>query len=155
MSHFSLAGHGLTVETVHRNLSAARLYEEAIRYQPGSRIAQSGALVAYSGDKTGRSPGDKRIVRRPPSEADVWWGKVNVPLDPTVFAINRERAIDYLNTRDRLEPTPNASSPSAPPSARPSTGPKNDVDRGTLDESIPDRGRNGSYKGDFESGRQY
>jgi phosphoenolpyruvate carboxykinase (ATP) len=102
VDRFSLSDHGLTVETVHRNLSPARLYEEAIRHEPGSCIADSGALVAYSGVKTGRSPKDKRIVRRPPSEADVWWGPVNVPLDPDSFLINRERAVDYLNTRDRL-----------------------------------------------------
>jgi phosphoenolpyruvate carboxykinase (ATP) len=32
----------------------------------------------------------------------VWWGPVNTPCDPQVFAINRQRALDYLNTRDRL-----------------------------------------------------
>jgi phosphoenolpyruvate carboxykinase (ATP) len=29
-------------------------------------------------------------------------GPVNIPLEPTAFAINRERARDYLNTRERL-----------------------------------------------------
>jgi phosphoenolpyruvate carboxykinase (ATP) len=52
--------------------------------------------------KTGRSPKDKRIVRNPASEHDIWWGPVNNPCDEHVFAINRERAVDYLNTRDRL-----------------------------------------------------
>src|SRR6185436_13910503 len=33
---------------------------------------------------------------------EVCWGPVNIPLDPASFAINRERARDYLNTRDRL-----------------------------------------------------
>ena len=33
---------------------------------------------------------------------DVWWGKVNIPCDAQTFAINRQRARDYLNTRDRL-----------------------------------------------------
>ncbi len=47
-------------------------------------------------------PKDKRIVKHPNSEADVWWGPVNIPLDELSFAINRERAHDYLNTRDRL-----------------------------------------------------
>src|SRR3954469_7234894 len=97
-----LQAHGITVADVLRNLPPARLYEEAIRFDPGTRIADSGALVAYSGAKTGRSPKDKRIVRHPRSEQDIWWGAVNVPLDPTIFAINRERAIDYLNTRDQL-----------------------------------------------------
>ncbi len=97
-----LREHGITVEDVCRNLPPSRLYEEAIRYDTKTRVAESGALVAYSGTKTGRSPKDKRVVRHPRSEGDVWWGPVNVALDPHSFEINRERAKDYLNTRDRL-----------------------------------------------------
>ena len=102
MSNFSLQEHGITVEDVRRNLPPSRLYEEAIRHDADARIVESGALVAYSGAKTGRSPKDKRIVRRPESEADVWWGPVNVPLEPNSYVINRERAKDYLNTRARI-----------------------------------------------------
>jgi phosphoenolpyruvate carboxykinase (ATP) len=102
MSPFNLQEHGLTVEEVHRNLPPSALYEHAIRFDRGARIAQNGALVAYSGSKTGRSPKDKRVAKHPSSEKDVWWGSVNIPLDPAAFAINRERARDYLNTRDRL-----------------------------------------------------
>src|ERR1043165_8506618 len=102
MSGFSLESHGLTVKDVRRNLTPAKLYAEAIREEPDCVIADSGALIAYSHDKTGRSPKDKRVVKHPDSEKDVWWGPVNVPLEPTPFAINRERACDYLNTRDRL-----------------------------------------------------
>jgi len=93
---------GITVKTVLRNPSAALLYEHAIRYEPGSSIADSGALVAYSGAKTGRSPQDKRIVKEPDSEKDVWWGQLNFPMDKQVFHVNRERAIDYLNTCERI-----------------------------------------------------
>ena len=102
MSSFSLSDIGITVEDVRRNLPPSKLYEEAIRFDTKTRIADSGALVAYSGDKTGRSPKDKRIVRRPESESEVWWGTVNVPLEPVSFEINRERAKDYLNTRPFL-----------------------------------------------------
>jgi len=102
MGVFNLREHGVTVTEVYRNLPPSRLYEEAIRHEPESRIADRGALVAYSGTKTGRSPSDKRIVRQPPSDQDVWWGKINVPLELNSFQINRERAIDYLNTRPRL-----------------------------------------------------
>lgn len=102
MSSFSLKQHGITADDVRRNLPPSRLYEEAIRHEEDARIADSGALVAYSGAKTGRSPKDKRVVRRPGSENDVWWGPVNVPLDPHSYEINRERAKDYLNTRPRL-----------------------------------------------------
>src|SRR5882724_2940864 len=99
---FTLEQHGLTVGNVHHNLPPSALYEHAIRYEKDASIAENGALVAYSGVKTGRSPKDKRVVKHASSEADVWWGPVNIPLDANAFAINRERARDYLNTRDRL-----------------------------------------------------
>src|SRR5687768_6789547 len=102
MSNFNLEQHHLTVGDVHRNLPASSLYAHAIRYEKDASIAENGALVAYSGVKTGRSPGDKRVVKHPDSEGDVWWGSVNIPLDPNSFAINRERACDYLNTCQRL-----------------------------------------------------
>lgn len=97
-----LSIHGIHVKNVLRNPAPSRLYEEAIRHESGTTIADSGALIAYSGEKTGRSPKDKRVVRHAASEQNVWWGPVNFPLDELTFMINRERAKDYLNTRDRL-----------------------------------------------------
>src|SRR5215469_2663753 len=102
MANFDLQEHGITVNQLYRNMPPSELYEHAIRYDKDASIAENGALVAYSGAKTGRSPKDKRVVKNPASEKDVWWGSVNVPLDPKSFAINRERAKDYLNTRERL-----------------------------------------------------
>lgn len=99
---FSLDEHGIKVTDVARNLPACTLYEEAIRTEPGSTISARGALIAYSGNKTGRSPSDKRVVRHQYTDDDVWWGDVNIPIDESSFDINRERAVDYLNTRDRL-----------------------------------------------------
>ncbi|KAL8635602.1 MAG: hypothetical protein Q9228_006925, partial [Teloschistes exilis] len=84
------------------NPSVAALYEDALVYETGSAITSTGALTAYSGAKTGRSPLDKRIVKEPGSEKDVWWGPVNKAMTPDVWKINRERAIDYLNTRNRI-----------------------------------------------------
>jgi phosphoenolpyruvate carboxykinase (ATP) len=99
---FDLAQYKIDVQNVMRNASPAMLYEEALRHEKGATLSDTGALIAYSGGKTGRSPKDKRIVKHPDSEADVWWGPVNIGLDETVFCVNRERAIDYLNTRERL-----------------------------------------------------
>ena len=99
---FDLRDYDITVSEIHRNLPPSLLYEHAIRYEKDASIADNGALVAYSGVKTGRSPKDKRVVRHPQSETEVWWGPVNIPLEPRSFAINRERDIDYLNTRERL-----------------------------------------------------
>lgn len=41
------------------------LYEHAIRFERDASIAENGALVAYSGVKTGGSPTDKRVVGVP------------------------------------------------------------------------------------------
>jgi phosphoenolpyruvate carboxykinase (ATP) len=99
---FSLAAHGIHVETVLRNPSPPLLYEMALSREPGTAITSTGAMVALSGAKTGRSPQDKRIVEHPASAKDIWWGDVNIKLDEHTFHINRERAVDYLNTRPHL-----------------------------------------------------
>ena len=98
----SLTQHGISVNNVLRNPHPPALYEAALRHEEGSAITSTGVLVALSGEKTGRSPSDKRIVDEPGSAEDVWWGPVNIKLDEHTFMINRERAIDYLNTRKRL-----------------------------------------------------
>ena len=41
-------------------------------------------------------------MRRPESESQVWWGPVNHPIDEHTFLLNRQRAVDYLNTRDQI-----------------------------------------------------
>jgi len=97
-----LTRHGITVEKIFYNIVPAELYAHALRQDEKSIIADSGALIAYSGSKTGRSPKDKRIVKDPASENEVWWGPVNAPIDSHSYHINLERAIDYLNTRKFL-----------------------------------------------------
>ena len=97
-----LSEHHIHVETVWRNIAPAKLYEEALRYEKGSAISDTGALVVSSGAKTGRSPGDKRIVDHPDTTGDIWWRSVNIKLQEHTFMINHERAIDYLNTCERL-----------------------------------------------------
>jgi len=99
MPPLSLRDHEITVADVRRNLSPALLYEDAVRFDRGAHIADGGALVAYSGEKTGRSPKDKRVVKHPDSEGDIWWGSINIPMDRQTFLINRERARDYLNVQ--------------------------------------------------------
>jgi phosphoenolpyruvate carboxykinase (ATP) len=99
---FSLANYGITVKKIFRNASPGQLYELGLQNEPGTAISSTGALMAYSGEKTGRSPKDKRIVDDARSRDHVWWGDVNIKLDEHIFMVNRERAIDYLNTKSHL-----------------------------------------------------
>ncbi|KAJ8748051.1 hypothetical protein K2173_012874 [Erythroxylum novogranatense] len=72
------------------NLSPAELYEQAIKYEKGSFITSNGALATLSGAKTGRSPRDKRV------------GSPNIEMDEQTFLVNRERAVDYLNSLEKV-----------------------------------------------------
>ena len=63
-----------------RNAPVAQLYEDAIRNE-GAIISSSGALINFSGKKTGRSPKDKRIVYEETSKDEIWWGSVNIKMD--------------------------------------------------------------------------
>jgi phosphoenolpyruvate carboxykinase (ATP) len=85
MSTVERRGHlldreGIRTDRVKWNLSAAALYEEAIRKQEGV-IAAEGPLVCRTGSHTGRSPNDKFVVREPSSEQHIGWGKVNKPME--------------------------------------------------------------------------
>uniref|UniRef100_A0A0C9QQT3 phosphoenolpyruvate carboxykinase (ATP) n=1 Tax=Wollemia nobilis TaxID=56998 RepID=A0A0C9QQT3_9CONI len=86
------------------NLSPAELYEQAIKYEKGSFITSTGAISTLSGAKTGRSPKDKRVVKDETTEKELWWGKgsPNIEMDEDTFLVNRERAVDYLNSLDKV-----------------------------------------------------
>ncbi len=97
-----LSSCGIKVRDIRRNMVPAVLYEDALRNETATTITDSGAIAITSGEKTGRSPRDKRIAKMRSSSHDIWWGSVNLPIDQHTFEINRERARDYLNTCDHL-----------------------------------------------------
>ena len=100
--NLDLKQYGITDRIIIRNASPAELYKLAILFEKAAAISDKGALMLESGTKTGRSPRDKRIIERPESVNDIWWGNINIKMDEHIFDINRQRAIDYLNTRTRI-----------------------------------------------------
>ncbi|HYV27345.1 MAG TPA: phosphoenolpyruvate carboxykinase (ATP), partial [Candidatus Eisenbacteria bacterium] len=84
---------------VHRNLSVARLVEMSL-LRGESTLASNGALVALTGKRTGRSPGDKFVVREPSSESRIWWGKVNQPMSRENFQRLRGRVNEHFKGRE-------------------------------------------------------
>ncbi|MCH8568903.1 MAG: phosphoenolpyruvate carboxykinase (ATP) [Balneolales bacterium] len=99
---FDLSKHEITVKNIIRNPAPGKFYEDAVMYDPGSVITDTGALVVRSGKRTGRSPADKRVVKYNGMDEKIWWGDINIPLDVHTYQINHRRAVDYLNTRERL-----------------------------------------------------
>lgn len=86
---------------IRHNAPPPTLYEDGL-LEKGTTISSTGALMAYSGEKTGRSPKDKRIVDEDSSSHNIWWGPVNKQVDELTWKISRSRALDYLRTREKL-----------------------------------------------------
>jgi phosphoenolpyruvate carboxykinase (ATP) len=81
------------------NLSVAELVEQSVLHGE-TKLARSGALVAYTGKHTGRSPKDRFIVAHGKSKERIDWGGFNQPVDPKTFDELWARAEDHLRGRD-------------------------------------------------------
>ncbi len=90
---------GIRTDRVKWNLSAAALYEEAIRNQEGV-IAAEGPLVCRTGQHTGRSPNDKFLARESSSDANIWWGKVNRPIEQAQWDALHSDFINSLSGKE-------------------------------------------------------
>src|SRR6267378_7316949 len=87
---------GLAPEhAVHWNLRPAALYEHAARRGEGV-IAEGGAFCAVTAPHTGRSPNDKFIAREPSSADDVWWNRLNQPLEADHFERLKASVLEHL-----------------------------------------------------------
>ena len=103
-SSFDLKKYGITVDDIRRNLSPAELYTP----RPFARIAKcdiadTGALIALLRRKDrplAQGQADRRASRL---RRTMSGGATSTsPSTTRRFEINRERAIDYLNTRKQL-----------------------------------------------------
>ena len=95
-----LDAHGISPSRpVHWDLTTPELYEATLAAGTG-QLAHKGALVVDTTPYTGRSPKDKYVVREASSEADIWWGDVNHPMEPDVFDALYRRTCDHLGARE-------------------------------------------------------
>jgi len=91
----------LSPHRVLRNAHPAELVERALALGEG-RLADNGALVCMTGDRTGRSPKDKFLEDSTAIHDKIWWGKVNMPIGEAAFEAAMNIAVDHLNTRPHL-----------------------------------------------------
>ena len=100
-SRLESIANGCFPEDVLHNPNPARLYHDAILFDNG-KITSSGGIASMSGEKTGRSPKDKRIVDQQEVHSDVWWGDINFPLLSESYDQLREQAVSFLDNCTRL-----------------------------------------------------
>src|SRR5918997_4100217 len=89
------------LRSVRETLSPARLVEESIR-RGEATLSDSGALVAETGERTGRSPADRFIVDTAVTRDKIAWGDINKPFPSENFGRILERAADYVRDLDEV-----------------------------------------------------
>ncbi|MEA4910355.1 MAG: phosphoenolpyruvate carboxykinase (ATP) [Chloroflexi bacterium] len=89
----------VNLRKIYWNLPPPALIEETILRKEGS-LTTDGAIVVYTGQHTGRSPGDKFIVEHESSFSDqVWWGN-NQKIKPEHFDQIHKKMAAYLQGKD-------------------------------------------------------
>lgn len=89
---------GIETKTILLNLPIDELIKLSLETDKNSVISESEALVVYSGEKTGRSPKDKRIVVEDSTKDNINWGDINQPIDAVSFEKSKSMAVEYFNS---------------------------------------------------------
>ena len=102
MVNTPLSEHGLEVTgDVHWNLGWEELHEMAVSRKE-AKYTSHGVLLATTGERTGRSPNDRFIVKEPGLADEVWWGQVNRPISPEKFERLLDKTRKHLNEASDL-----------------------------------------------------
>lgn len=87
------------LKKVNSNLPVSRLIESAVA-RGEATLTEKGALQAYTGKYTGRSPKDKYIVEDSITKEKVKWGNVNQLMSQQTFDSLYQKALAYMAERE-------------------------------------------------------
>jgi len=90
-----------TAATVYTDPTSAQLVEQALARKEAT-LSHTGALVAVTGKRTGRSPADRYIVEEPTSAGSIDWGSVNRPFPADKFDALWDRVESHISQVDRF-----------------------------------------------------
>ncbi|MEE8169880.1 MAG: phosphoenolpyruvate carboxykinase (ATP) [Phycisphaerae bacterium] len=84
---------------VRRNASVPAMIQAALQ-RGEATLTNTGAVLAVTAPRTGRSPKDKFIVKEAATAGAVDWGSVNVAMAPDQFDALLRRVAGYLSDKD-------------------------------------------------------
>ena len=97
-----ISTHGLNPKgQLHLNSGWEYLHKKSVQLEEAI-LTYDGVLLATTGERTGRSPNDRFIVKEPGLADDVWWGDVNRSTTPYTFEILLDKIQEHLNNVDNL-----------------------------------------------------
>lgn len=83
-----------SAKEIQFNPSVETLIKDCVQ-SDNCKLASNGAVVAYSGKYTGRTPKDKFIVATGDTIPNIWWGN-NARMEPSVYAGLQRKVADLL-----------------------------------------------------------
>ena len=97
-----ISTHGLNPKgKLHFNNGWEYLHKKSIDLEEAT-LTSNGVLLATTGNRTGRSPNDRFIVKEPGLADDVWWGDVNRSTTADTFDILLDKIQEHLNNVENL-----------------------------------------------------